>query len=123
METFQFHATINNQTPYHLRVQSKPLETGKFMHEPQEIPPMAEQEAFVASGLAVVPSGPKGKVVYQVGDDAKQTVEIDFFVPIVLDMDNTMSVQAASGIKAATTGFTGSGASEAVTVRVSQSYT
>jgi hypothetical protein len=122
METFEFHATIDNRTPYHLKVKSSPLETGKFLSAPHEIPPMAEQDAFLASGLAVVPSGPKGKVVYQVGDDTSLTVEIDFYVPIVIDMANVMSVSVAPGINATTTGFRGSGASEAVTVRVTEAY-
>lgn len=117
-DAYQCHITINNQTTSHLKLLKTDIPWGEFTAGPvKDLLPKTTALAFVAKGRSWREGGAEGAVVYQVGDNPNNTVNIYFDVPIG-SPSNRVIVTPSSGVATQLAGFKGSGKVEICTIEL-----
>ena len=122
-ENIQMICVINNRLNEELKVQSENLQWGKWYDPPNfkpvNIPQKFVKEAFHSHGRESSASGTQGTVVYQIGDNATETISISWDVTWAAGGSNKVSAATFNeDVAASITGFTGSGAVESVTITI-----
>ena len=118
MQNYQCHITINNRASVDLVVDHEKVEWGEYLQAPANIPKKNGKKAFAARGV-LGPAGTQGEVVYRLGEDRGATVSIKYDIPTKPWESNVVTVTTSNpDIIASTEGFTGSGATEACTIKV-----